>query len=483
MKLVTSNEKICRFYESNKSIHFEAVNLIFIDLFEKLLGDMNSTMNVTVNSQILSSVNQNTQKINEMNVSIAHLKESVQSMNQEITQNLLLKFNDIKQNYIQDLRTILKQNAMEDVGSLFDKNNTQLIDKTTLLLNDIVPKSQNHFYSQIQESIRSFHKSISDDTRVLLKCIDNNTMKEYMNNFEMKSSMILQNLQQPIYTYISASEERIHTDIKENHQIQNKIFNELSTFLNNYREVPKVSKTNSMGSILNKLYTTSEVTPMNMFSKEESSGIENNIHIIKRVNKPKVLIQSISIDRNVNGDEVREFTEKIEENKCSGIFISQESGFSNKANFHIEIHNKLIMIYVHNSNYSGDKIKSAVDIIDHLTVKLREFNNENEFEFNIDKDLLEEINKEYQNFISQKESIINVLKETQKKVFNQLDEIKFPSLDKYLSTKFGAPVHKQGLKCDLCKNFNANNLKALAAHKRGCNRKNNILLLKPTITQ
>jgi hypothetical protein len=30
---------------------------------------------------------------------------------------------------------------------------------------------------------------------------------------------------------------------------------------------------------------------------------------------------------------------------------------------------------------------------------------------------------------------------------------------------------KNGHKCELCKNFNANNLKALAAHKRGCMRK------------
>ena len=70
MKIITSNERICRFYEANKSIHFEAVNLIFIDLFEKLLTDMNATMNVTINSQILSSVNQNTEKISEMYLSV-----------------------------------------------------------------------------------------------------------------------------------------------------------------------------------------------------------------------------------------------------------------------------------------------------------------------------------------------------------------------------------------------------------------------------
>lgn len=470
MKLITTNERICRFYEANKSIHFEAVNLIFIDLFDKLLSDMNATMNVTVNAQILSSVN-------DIQNSVSSLKETVQSMNTDMTQQLLLKFQDMKQHYMDDVRTIVKQNTQDDVGSLLEKNNSLLIDKTTLLLNDIVPKSQSQYYTQIHESIRSFHKSISDDTRVLLKCIDNHTMKEYMNNFEMKSSMMLQNVQQPIYTYISASEERIHANIKENANAQNKIMHELTTFISHFKDWGDVNttKTQPMSSILNKLYTTSEVTLVASKTAVDPSAIESNTHFLKRINKPKVLIQNINMERNINGDEVRDFIEKIEEHKCHGIFLSQQSGFSNKPNFHIEIHNKLITIYIHNCQYSGEKIKSAMDVIDHLANKLREFNNENEFEYNIDKDLLEEINKEYQHFISQKESIIHVLKEMQKKVFNQLDEIKFPSLDKYLSTKFGAPVHKQGLKCDLCKNFNANNLKALAAHKRGCNRKNGVV--------
>jgi len=88
---------------------------------------------------------------------------------------------------------------------------------------------------------------------------------------------------------------------------------------------------------------------------------------------------------------------------------------------------------------------------------------------------LEEINKEYQSFITQKELIVNVLKDSQKKIFTQIEDFKFPALDKYLSTKFAATIHKQGFKCDLCKIFNANNLKAFAAHKRGCSRKNIVI--------
>ena len=94
-----------------------------------------------------------------------------------------------------------------------------------------------------------------------------------------------------------------------------------------------------------------------------------------------------------------------------------------------------------------------------------------ETNIHIPKDILDKVNNEYQLFLSQKNAVVDVLKDTQKKVIAQMDEIKFPFLEKYLSTKFVAPVCNSGLKCDVCKNYSANNLKALAAHKRGCLRK------------
>jgi len=91
--------------------------------------------------------------------------------------------------------------------------------------------------------------------------------------------------------------------------------------------------------------------------------------------------------------------------------------------------------------------------------------------YSIPKDVLDTINNEYQLFISQKNAVIEVFKESQRRVLSQIDEIKFPCLDKYLSTKYTTKIVKAGMKCDLCNSYLANNLKALAAHKRGCVRK------------
>ena len=206
-----------------------------------------------------------------------------------------------------------------------------------------------------------------------------------------------------------------------------------------------------------------------LFSRTLSN---NNTFIVKRPNKTNILIESMDIDRNINNEEIKGLIQTMEENNSHGIFLSQTSGFSSKPNYHIETYNKLIIVYVHNVNYDEEKIKAAIDIIDNLYLKLRELSNDNIFEMTIEKEILEEINKEYQSFSQQKEILTNILKESQKKLYNQIEELKFPSLDKYLSTKFSVPIQKQGFKCDLCKSFNANNLKALAAHKRGCYRKN-----------
>ena len=54
--LTIANKRIWDFYNNNKNISFEAVNLIFLDLIEKINNDMSSTMTTAINNEILSCV-------------------------------------------------------------------------------------------------------------------------------------------------------------------------------------------------------------------------------------------------------------------------------------------------------------------------------------------------------------------------------------------------------------------------------------------
>ena len=153
MKLETNNHRICKFYTNNPNIDFEAVNLIFIDLFEKLLNDMNDTMNTTLYSEILSNVNSHSIILQDLKSSFSSMKKDISNMNNDITSSLLIKFMDIKKEYIEDVKSIITTNTSDKISLLLYKNNNQLIDKTQLLLNDIVPKTQEQLQQRVGKII------------------------------------------------------------------------------------------------------------------------------------------------------------------------------------------------------------------------------------------------------------------------------------------------------------------------------------------
>ena len=52
----TRNTRIINFYQDHPYLDFDAVNITFIDLFEKILDKKHEELNSLVNKQILSTV-------------------------------------------------------------------------------------------------------------------------------------------------------------------------------------------------------------------------------------------------------------------------------------------------------------------------------------------------------------------------------------------------------------------------------------------
>ena len=248
---------------------------------------------------------------------------------------------------------------------------------------------------------------------------------------------------------------------------QTKFMSDVMEVLNKFRnnDICQQHNDKHLLNILTKMYSNAEV---NVPIKNNTTGWI----VLKRQGRAPIIIENRDVNTNVTGDEVQAFATIIDEQNCNGIFLSQNSGISSKKNYQIEIHNNNVMVFVHEAQYNQAKITAAVDIIDQLSNKIRQFKNTGGDDCHIPKEIMDGINNEYQLFLSQKNAVIEVFKESQKKVFAQIDELRFPTLDKFLATKYTVTVQKPGLKCDLCKSFTANNLKALAAHKRGCIRKN-----------
>jgi hypothetical protein len=187
--------------------------------------------------------------------------------------------------------------------------------------------------------------------------------------------------------------------------------------------------------------------------------------LIKRDGFTPLLFENKDYNAQIDRNEISKFIIDIEKNECNGIFLSQHSGICNKKNYEIEYHKGFILIYLNFVEYNIDKIRIAVDIIDHLSSKLKLLENNN----TITDDLLEYINNEYSIFSSRKEAFLTHLRDSNKKSIDYLTTFELPTLCNYLSTKF-ATTKLNNYICTLCKNFVGKNKMALASHKKKCNK-------------
>ena len=224
--------------------------------------------------------------------------------------------------------------------------------------------------------------------------------------------------------------------------------------------------------ILNKINPTANIL------KNENSEFFYDF-LLSRENKQKIIIESKGENGNIKNNQIELFINSCKQMNSNGIFISQSSGITNKYNYQIDVFGTIIIVYIHYANYDIAKIKIAFDIVDNMYENITKNNafslfNEDNF---ISKDLLNEINQEYQCFVKQKDELKNFIKENDNKLLNQLEDVKMNHLNKYLSSKFinnqqNIKIHK----CNLCNFYTSNTLKGMAAHKRGCKKKHSNIL-------
>lgn len=456
-----TNPRICEFYNNHKCFDVETMNLFIIDFLEKSVLVSSTQTPITFSTSPIHF------QISELQSSFSFLQDAIIYINK----SLLTTFLQYKSEYISEFKSIFDN----QLKSNFTNNNTIFIQKIQNLLYAHIPesvfKSKYHtLHEKITNTIKQFQQIINANVDTLFNKPNSTIYDSFISNFEINSSHLIQSIQQHFTEFLQSKHESINklsTEISQKFNPQtytqySKLNYELNDFIHNLKKY----NTNSVcqfETLVSQLYPTSTITTHNTSSM-------NTLLTLYRDNKESITISSIANkDRNINIDEVKEFNKTVLENNTHGIFISQYTGITSKPNFHVDIQNKHIVVYIHNALFSPDKIQIAVDMIETIYSKLYDFiSSDNKLA--IPKDVLDDINREYQSFITQKESAIELVKEFNKKLISQLNEITFPSLDKFLATRYSTHK-KQGYICDICNQFTVPTLKGLAAHKRGCNRK------------
>jgi hypothetical protein len=473
-EFVLKEKKIVDFYNQHPSINCEKANLLLVDFLETMFNHITDDLGTNVNSQLLSFMNENKTQLHDLQQQVSSYREEVSKTHQEATSEVFTQLSSWKTKYMDDVKQLIENNQLssnEKIGTFLDKNNMQLLDKTAILLNDAIPKNHNVLHQQIVYSLKEFNRQITEDTSKILTTSNNqNSMEQYIQTFENKYTTMLQGIQQPLFSVLSSTEERLSKNIDGIREFnsqsllsQKPVLDELGEFLGKYNMSSNKGKygEQNLCSILTTMFPSAEI--------QDTTGLKaSGDFILRRVDKPSILLENKEYKANIDKEEISKFIRDIDTQNTNGIFLSQYSGITFKQNYQIDIHKGNILVYVQNCEYSNERIQIAIDIIDYLSVKIQELNIDDTN--NISKEILDDINMEYQSFISQKEIMVTCLKDFNKKMSSQIDGIRMPALDKYLDSKY-AYVKTRTHVCDICNDFTGSNKQSISAHKRGCRKK------------
>lgn len=461
--ITITDAKIVSYYNQNKHIDMINMTHIFIDILQKLSSNISETMNETINARILSAV--------------SSIEKNISIMKTDFVETI----NETKKEYIEDVKTVLTNNSLtnnEKINAIIEKNADSILTKTTLIVNDIIPKSNDKIYSQIENCIKNGLTAIENDTKKILetKGKEDEQSKDIVTNIENHFSTMVTNVQQSIFGFIQSSEERttmgIHQLKEKTHlqqHSQEKLVSELTDFLNKYKHNSSIKGNVSEMELYHMLL---HLMPSDEIMKVSSETASCDFRVNRKdTNKPSILFENKDYNRSVSTDEVKKFERDVQHQKVHGIFISQKTPITFKENFQVDIIKGLIHVYIPNAEYNTDKLKTAINIIDQLSNKLDIIQRQNGTtepnQINIDSEDLTELAEEYRCFGIQKMEINEYVKQTSKCLLDKLDAIQLPKIRKLL-IKMGTIENDTDFRCIYCNSSNWKNKASLSAHVRNC---------------
>jgi hypothetical protein len=459
--IIVKDESILQFYNENKHLDFVTMNHIFIDILKQLSTNMASKIDTTITSQILSIV--------------SDMKGELYRINSDMS----LKLIEARKEYANDMKTMFSHSELstcEKINMILEKSNENLMTKTSLVMSDIIPKSHDKNYGIIENNIKQFFGEIAEDTKKLLQMNSSVKSNDIVENINKSISSMFSNIQQSLFNSIQTSETRtfsniqqMNDNINQQKQIQENLSNELNIFLNKYK-----SNSSVKGAVSEtELYSLIQVICPNDFivncSKESACCDIKLTRKDKRL--PTILFENKDYTTSVNTDEVDKFERDLKNQGSHGIFISQNSPIAFKDNFHIDIINNIIHLYIPNGNYSIEKVKLAIEIVDSLSDKLKNiFVDQNEEIYELSIEDYDNIKREYCSFANKKCEMIDIIKLMSRQLTEKLDSMELPVLKKI--TIGNTDTRNTGFLCNICNKFNGKSKASLGAHQKRCRIKN-----------
>lgn len=440
---VINNKRIYDYYKQNPSIQIETMNLILLDFMEQLSTDMTTVLQNTFQGQVMTEMKELRQQIGTLQET---LFTRIHKTNEEFIEKTKLVF------------SVSSHENKEYLSQQLHKNTESFIDKLNLL----IPKGNEEMNKKIQDQLTLVQKSLQLDIQNYLTKSDA-PLSEFISIFDTKLSSI----QQPIFSLLQSNQEHLSTKIgtvKEEMALSkntsDKLYTEMSEYLNRYKTSSQFKGACSEKNL--------EELLVELFSDDEIKNTTGTPHsgdfILRRNNEDYIMFETKSYQSNVDTREVDKFVKDCSTIRLHAVMMSQTTGIVGKKPYTIEVNEHgNIMVYLHHVNFSPDKIRQAVQIIDNMSPKVKLITAEEETNgVSIDKDILNRINNELIQFLERKDKLKDLLKEQCKSSCIQVDALDMPDLTVFLKDKYPSKKHKMYCQCG----YGCENKKQLSNHQR-----------------
>jgi rubrerythrin len=195
MSLTITNSAVIEFYEEYSMLDFEKMNILFVEILNKLMSEISPNMDSTFGLKI----------INE----IVKLGKTFDKKQNENINNLSIKIAEVKKEYLNDLEKILNNNSNTAIKSIIMQYTEQLKENTK----DIIVDNFNKHVNDVKtiNSISSEKQDkIDNKLQEVLKKFDSSSTKGNM------SEMFTYNMLKAMY---SENQLKIVNTIKESGDI------------------------------------------------------------------------------------------------------------------------------------------------------------------------------------------------------------------------------------------------------------------------
>jgi len=471
-QLSICNKEVFEFY-SKHSLDFEQMNILFCNILQQIITTTDNSYDSSIASTILK-------KISSLENNFSNIESHLFKHQLELSN----KLNEYKKDYINDVKLILLSNNVEHITPLIKETNNNLIDKTTLIINELLPKNQTIISKDIDSNFKLLQSNIISETNKLLSSsMNQKNIDEFINSSNLLMTQTINSITSIVTSIENKLENRLTMNTTKIDELQKNItdsnFNSAKLQQNVTEMLKKFEKGSGKGNVSeNVLYNIL----LSLFPCAQIDYVGNEVKetgdiILIRNNKPKILIENKDHDTcNVPKHDVDKFIRDCEIQQCCGIMFSQNRGIANKENYELQINNGNILLYVHNVNFDTDKIKTAIEIVEQFKSKFDEINADNDI-CNIENSVLEEINKEFNNYTTQKHSLLKLVKDFNEKMNASINDLKMPSLEQFLSKHYATSSNQGNNICKYCEKFIP---KSLSQHYRYCadkklfDKKNNV---------